>query len=100
MTAPSKPGSVAVSLHYDGDNAPVVSAKGEGELARRILEIATEADIPIYQDKQLAMLLSCVDLDTEIPPALYVAVAEIIAFAYRLKGRVPGAPPTNPETDN
>lgn len=103
MTTPPKPhsmpGSIAVSLHYDGDTAPTVSAKGEGELAQRILEIATEADIPIYQDKQLAMLLSCVDLDTEIPPALYVAVAEIIAFAYRLKDRVPGDPKPPPDSD-
>lgn len=84
-------GSIAVSLHYDGNSAPKVSAKGEGDVAKRILELATEHDIPIYQNAELLQLLSQVDLDTEIPPELYIAVAEIIAFAYRLKDRVPAA---------
>ena len=82
-------GNIAVSLHYDGENAPTVSAKGEGDVARRILETATAHDIPIYQNAELLQFLSRVDLDAEIPPELYVAVAEIIAFAYRLKDRVP-----------
>ncbi|WP_269619275.1 EscU/YscU/HrcU family type III secretion system export apparatus switch protein [Zhongshania sp. BJYM1] len=85
----NKPGEIAVSLHYDGHNAPVVSAKGEGEIARQILEIATEHDIPIYQNSQLIQLLSRVELDNEIPRELYIAVAEIIAFAYRLKDKIP-----------
>ena len=83
------PGEIAVSLHYDGNNAPTVSAKGEGELARQILLIATEHDIPIYSNPQLIQLLSQVDLDEEIPRELYIAVAEIIAFAYRLKDKTP-----------
>ncbi|MDX1504737.1 MAG: EscU/YscU/HrcU family type III secretion system export apparatus switch protein [Spongiibacter sp.] len=87
MTAES--GTIAVSLHYDGSEAPRVSAKGEGDVARRILELATEHDIPIYQNAELLQLLSRVELDSEIPPTLYIAVAEIIAFAYRLKDRVP-----------
>ncbi|MEX1666307.1 EscU/YscU/HrcU family type III secretion system export apparatus switch protein [Zhongshania arctica] len=82
-------GEIAVSLHYDGYNAPVVSAKGEGETARQILEIATEYDIPIYQNSELIQLLSRVELDNEIPRELYIAVAEIIAFAYRLKDQLP-----------
>ena len=85
----NKPGEIAVSLHYAGHNAPVVSAKGEGEIARQILEIATEHDIPIYQNSQLIQLLSRVELDNEIPRELYIAVAEIIAFAYRLKDKIP-----------
>jgi len=84
-----KAGEVAVSLHYDGEKAPVVSAKGEGELARQILMIATEHDIPIYRNKQLIQLLAQVELDSEIPRELYIAVAEIIAFAYRLKNKEP-----------
>ncbi len=91
---PSQPhiphGEIAVSLHYDQRNAPTVSAKGEGELAHQILRLAMENDIPIYQDHHLVQLLSQVDIDTEIPPQLYIAVAEIIAFAYRLKDRLPG----------
>ncbi|MBQ0794416.1 EscU/YscU/HrcU family type III secretion system export apparatus switch protein [Zhongshania sp.] len=85
----NKPGEIAVSLHYDGQNAPIVSAKGEGEVARQILEIATQHDIPIYQNSQLIQLLSRVELDNEIPRELYIAVAEIIAFAYRLKDQLP-----------
>lgn len=85
----SSPGEIAVSLHYDGSNAPTVSAKGEGELARQILLIATEHDIPIYRNPQLIQLLSQVELDSEIPRELYIAVAEIIAFAYRLKDKTP-----------
>ncbi|MBW2939665.1 EscU/YscU/HrcU family type III secretion system export apparatus switch protein [Zhongshania aquimaris] len=85
----NKSGEIAVSLHYDGQNAPIVSAKGEGDVARQILEIATQHDIPIYQNSQLIQLLSRVELDNEIPRELYIAVAEIIAFAYRLKDQLP-----------
>ncbi len=84
-----KPGEIAVSLHYDGYNAPLVSAKGEGDIARQILEIATQYDVPIYQNSQLTELLSRVELDNEIPRELYIAVAEVIAFAYRLKDKTP-----------
>ncbi len=83
------PGEIAVSLQYDGSTAPTVSAKGEGEVAKQILLLATEHDIPIYRNPQLIQLLSQVELDEEIPRELYVAVAEIIAFAYRLKDKTP-----------
>lgn len=89
MSTQDNHGSIAVSLHYDGSNAPTVSAKGEGGVAAKILALAEENDVPIYQDTQLLQLLSRVDLDSEVPPFMYVAVAEIIAFAYRLKGQVP-----------
>lgn len=89
MSGPQQPERVAVSLHYDGHNAPQLTAKGEGEVAKRILELATEHDIPIYQNADLMKLLMQVELDEEIPRGLYVAVAEIIAFAYRLKDKVP-----------
>ena len=89
MSTDKDSGSIAVSLHYDGSNAPKVSAKGEGAVAAQILALAEENNVPIYQDTQLLQLLSRVDLDAEVPPFMYIAVAEIIAFAYRLKGRVP-----------
>lgn len=79
----------AVALRYDGRGAPRVSAKGDGELARRILAVAEANDIPIYRDQALSRLLSQVELDMEIPLALYVAVAEVISFAYHLKDKVP-----------
>ena len=93
MTSPNdkhqKSGGIAVSLQYDGVNAPTLSAKGEGDVARRILELAMEHDVPIYQNPELLTVLMRVELDEEIPRGLYIAVAEIIAFAYRLKDKVP-----------
>lgn len=79
----------AVALHYDGENAPRITAKGEGWLADAILERAREADVPLQEDEQLAVLLSQLDLGEEIPRELYVAVAEVIAYAYMLTGRTP-----------
>lgn len=85
----------AVSLRYDDgeDRAPAVTAKGEGSLAKKIIELAEENNIPIYQDEDLVELLYTLDLDEEIPPSLYEVVAEIFAFVYRLnedqKGQTP-----------
>ena len=82
----------AIALKYDGRGAPRISAKGRGEVAERIIALAQENDIPLYEDLQLAALLAQLELDTEIPRALYVAVAEVIAFAYRISGHeAPGA---------
>lgn len=75
---------VAVALKYDfGDGAPVVTAKGKGHVAEKILETAREHDIVIEQNPVLAEALSKVDLDTEIPVPLYKAVAEVIGFVLR-----------------
>ena len=83
------PNKLAVALKYDGQGAPRVSAKGAGKIAERILELAEENDIPLQQDAELATLLSQVDIGHEIPENLYLAAAEVIAFAYRLKGKMP-----------
>ncbi len=83
----------AVALRYDGKGAPRVAAKGEGEVAERILAIAREHGIPLREDADLLRLLSRIDLGEEIPASLYVAVAEVIAFAYRLSGKSAGAQP-------
>jgi flagellar biosynthesis protein len=87
MTAPGVAGEVAVALRYDGAGAPRVTATGQGLIAEQIARVAREHDVPLYQDADLARLLASVELGTEIPRALYVAVAEVIAFAYRLSGR-------------
>lgn len=81
--------TTAVALHYDGKEAPRVTAKGTGELAEKIIALAKEHGIPLQEDAALISLLSKLDLGDEIPPALYTAVAEIIAFAYILNGKVP-----------
>lgn len=83
---------IAVALQYDGRNAPRVTAKGEDDIAQKILEIARENDIPLHEDAVLAFVLSQIDLGEEIPPKLYVAVAEVIAFAYLLSDKVCGIP--------
>jgi len=79
----------AVALSYTGDGAPRVTAKGHGELARRIVAVAEEHGIPLRQDPELTALLAQVPLDREIPEELYLAVAEVIAFAYRLSDEWP-----------
>jgi flagellar biosynthesis protein len=78
---------VAVALRYDGAGAPRVTAKGDGLIAEQITRAAREHDVPLYADADLARLLASVELGAQIPRALYVAVAEVIAFAYRVSGR-------------
>jgi flagellar biosynthesis protein len=80
---------LAVALNYDGENAPRLTAKGQAELAQRMLELAREHDVPLHQDPQLAALLAQIPLGDEIPEALYRAVAEVIAFAYMISGKRP-----------
>jgi len=79
----------AIALLYDGENAPRITAKGEGELARRILALAEEHDIPLEGDPELVATLSQIPLGDEIPEALYRAIAEVISFAYLVSGRRP-----------
>ena len=81
--------TLAVALHYDEEHAPKVTAKGAGDLAEQILAVARAHDIPLQENPELVRVLSHLELGQEIPPALYLAVAEIIAFAYMLKGKVP-----------
>lgn len=76
----------AVALKYDRkkDNAPRVIAKGRGEIAEKIIEVARAHNVPMCEDKNLIQILEALDLETEIPPELYRAVAEVLAFIYRL----------------
>jgi len=83
-----KKADIAISLQYDGKNAPRVTAKGEDEIARQIKAIAEEHDIPLYEDVILAQVLSQIDLGEEIPRSLYVTVAQVIAFSYLMAERI------------
>jgi flagellar biosynthesis protein len=81
----------AVALRYlpNRDRAPRVTAKGSGLLAERIIELAKEHGIPIKEDKALVQILSELDFQEEIPPSVYVVVAEILAFVYALGHQLP-----------
>ena len=79
----------AVALKYDGENAPTVTASGEGEIADEIIRIAREHGVPLRQDGMLAALLGELELGEEIPPMLYRVIAEVIAYAYLVSGKVP-----------
>ncbi|WP_010630970.1 EscU/YscU/HrcU family type III secretion system export apparatus switch protein [Sporolactobacillus vineae] len=76
----------AVALNYvkGQDQAPYVSAKGEGNVAKKIIDKAREADIPVQKDPGLVSMLSGLDLNEMIPPELYGAVAEIFSYIYRI----------------
>ena len=79
--------SIAIKYDRDKHDAPVVVAKGKGQVALKIREIAKEHDIPLVEDKPLARLLyKIVDIGQYIPSHLYKAVAEILAYVYRLRG--------------
>ena len=76
----------AVALKYRPkiDDAPKVIAKGQGKVAEKIIEIAKEHQIHIHNDPDLIEVLSQLDIKEEIPPDLYIVVAELLAFVYSL----------------
>jgi len=76
--------AVAVRYDIDRDKAPLVLASGRGPVADEILRIAEDNKIPLYEDPELAKLLSKLELDVEIPPELYTLVAEVLFFVYKL----------------
>ena len=79
----------AIALSYDGVSTPNLTAKGDDELAEAILAIAREYEVPIYENADLVRLLARLELGDTIPEALYRTIAEIIAFAWYLKGKCP-----------
>ena len=76
--------AVALKYHEESDKAPVLIAKGKGEVAEKILEIAREHNIYIHDDPDLIEVLSRLDLHEQIPSDLYLVVAELLAFVYSL----------------
>lgn len=79
----------AIALKYDGSHAPTLTAKGDEELAEAILQIARDYEVPIYENAELVRLLARMELGESIPQELYRTIAEIIAFAWNLKGKFP-----------
>ena len=80
---PSRKKAAALRYNTEKENAPKVVAKGEGEVAKNIIKIAELNNLPIKKDEDLIELLSKVELDKEVPEALYRAVAEVFSFIYR-----------------
>lgn len=87
---------LAVALAYaQSDAAPKVVAKGRGLIAEQIVARARAAGVYVHESKELVAVLSQVDLDDHIPPQLYVAVAELLAWLYKVEhGETP--PPLAP----
>lgn len=76
----------AVALKYDPmkDGAPKVKASGAGEIARKIIQTALENGVPVKEDPDLVEVLAGLDLEAEVPPEIFVAVAELLAFVYSM----------------
>ena len=104
MTAPaSKRLKSAVAMAYSaGEKAPTVVAKGSGMVAEQIIQRAQDAGVFVHESKELVSLLMQVDLDREIPPTLYRAIAELLAWLYHIEsatkagGLLPPAPDPTP----
>lgn len=81
----------AAALKYRAgeDPAPRLVAKGLGIIAEKIIEAAKEAGVPIQEDPDLAALLMTLNIDEVIPPEMYTAVAEVLAFIYRMNKKMP-----------
>jgi flagellar biosynthesis protein len=88
MSGPERP-KRAAALRYDkdADGAPRVVAAGAGEIAKRIVELAAEQGVPVHEEPALAEALTRLELEQEIPPELFVAVAEVLVWAYGLEPR-------------
>ena len=80
--------AVALKYETEKDSAPRIVAKGRDLIAEKIIETAKAHNVPLYEDKNLVQVLEALDIDTEIPPELYRAVAEVLAFIYRLNAKL------------
>ena len=83
VTGASTPRRIAVALLYEDPNAPKVVASGQGWVGEKIIETARVHGVPIEEDPVLAQALSTLEIDEEIPEALYRAVAEVLSFLLR-----------------
>ena len=81
----------AVSLKYDSkkNRSPVVTSKGRGFVADKIIALAKSNNIPIKEDPDLVQLLSQIEINHEIPASLYKVVAELLSFVYKLNSKYP-----------
>jgi len=80
--------AVALKHELGKQEAPKVVASGRGSFAERIIERAVEHDIPVHKDDHLANMLSKVSVPSTIPEELFEAVARVLAFIYRVNGKL------------
>jgi flagellar biosynthesis protein len=87
-----KPRKSAAALRYkEGkDHAPRLVAKGMGQIAEKIIAAAENAGVPVHEDPDLLALLMTLDIQETIPPEMYLAVAEVLAFIYKMNNTVHG----------
>lgn len=89
MSDKQQHGAAAVALKYDGERAPTIAASGTEAIAEEIIRIAREHGVPLYENPELAGILALLDLHEEVPETLYRVIAEILAFAFHLRGKTP-----------
>lgn len=85
MSTPDKQRAAAAIAYRGGDAAPRVVAKGRGIVADTIIEKARASGVYVHESRELLALLMQIDLDSHIPPQLYIAVAELLAWLYHLE---------------
>lgn len=98
MIPKKKPVKKAVAVQYDPAQAeaPVVKAKGEGLVAERIIDLAKEHNVPIYEDPSLVELLHKIELEEQIPEELYTVMAEILTMVHALDRKAAQQIPHSP----
>ncbi len=80
--------AAVLKYRFGEDPAPRLVAKGAGKIAERIIAAARESGVPLREDPDLLALLMTLDLNETVPPELYAAVAEVLAFVYRMNGKI------------
>lgn len=100
MNTPNKRQMAAALAYRSGDAAPRVVASGRGLIAQAIIERAKQNGVYVHESEELVGMLMQVELDQHIPPQLYLAVAELLAWLYRLeRGEIAAIPGTEPITN-
>lgn len=79
--------AAALKYEYEKDNAPIVVASGRGHVAEKIIQIAKENNIPLFEDEDVSDILCSLTVGSEIPEALYQAIAEIYAYILQVEDR-------------
>ncbi len=80
--------AAALKYRKGADSAPMVVAKGQGLVAKKIISLARKNGVPVHEDRNLIEILSTIDLYEEIPTELYKAVAEVLAYIYKMSGKL------------